>query len=91
MNELSIILAIVVIAVIALVIYNREYFYTTTYVSTPGFTGVYPTNITDYYWRDRYIDRLPYVRYAAVPYLPWRGRPIWRPRRGRFYNRRRFW
>ncbi len=53
---------------------------------TPETSGVYPTDITDYYWWDRY-NRQPYVRYTALPYgrygvYPWWRRP-WRRRRRR--------
>lgn len=88
----SLILLTIFVIIVAFIMYEKEYFYSTTYVSTPGFTGTFPTDITANYWRNRYIDTdRNYLRYAVVPYLPWRGRPIWRPRNRRFRRFRRRW
>ena len=71
-----------VISVILLAISTKERYLSSTYVMTPQTSGVYPTNITDFYWWDRYI-RKPYVNYAAIPYGGWGYRQPWRrhPRR----------
>ena len=57
----------VIAAILLIAISRKEKYWMSTYVMTPQRSGVYPTDVTDYYWWDRYI-RQPYVRYAAVPY-----------------------
>jgi len=67
--KLAIIITVILVALVLLTIANtKEKYWMTTYVMTPRRSGVYPTDITDYYWWDRYIRR-PYVNYAAVPYF----------------------
>ena len=79
-----------VILLLAFVLPRKEKYWQSTYVSTPRYSGVYPTWVTDWYWYDRYIRRpYGYVNYAAVPYFSgpyypgprrrWRRR--WRGRR----------
>ncbi len=72
---------IFIVAAVLLIVTTKEKYWTSTYVMTPQRSGVYPTDITDYYWWDRYT-RQPYVRYAAVPYGGYGGHPRrpWRRR-----------
>ena len=71
----------VIVAILLLVTATKEKYWMSTYVMTPQRSGVYPTNVTDFYWWDRYIRRPQgYINYAAVPYRQryYRRRPYWR-------------
>lgn len=67
MNVIYIVVFVIIAVVTIFLTIQKESYWDDTYVMTPNFSGVYPTDVTDWWWYDRYIQQ-PQIRYAVVPY-----------------------
>ena len=74
-----IILALVILVIIIVNMSSTaDNFVANAYISTPGATGVYPSNIVDKRFRDLITEYPPQIHYSAVPFrytatAPWEG------------------